>query len=440
MRHVTSIAALVEIGVVDQRFFRFWQSVGFLAINLPNRKRKKRKTKHRHVSQCLNCQPVFAKVLSGLRGGAGGSSATKRKRQEREAEVDLLAGIQALLAKAVSKKPDPSPPGAPKSLVQKLQSLVSRAQTDPSMDLLPALKKLVDDEVAKRQPKSEKLSPAVPPPKVQQSAATIDRWRNVQRWKLKAGDWSSSKPLKILYSVDEFAQALDDVDQSLLVVLHSECEVSEVLQVLHGDRTVPVTVAWLTQTEGSAEVEHELMSNGLFTKWCRIPGNENGRISFRWARLVCSHKDAPWLRGWMDADPSALPVTRDKNSTVVLRVSARKHYTYNDWKQLCSRPGHYARQWCQSVCEAQGDDVMDAWNFQCHNSTMIQGLVRIKSADVARLLVQSSGSLSDSMQWFVDVAASDVLPDIPRQVSWCVWDRQEDWEAYISRARRDAPY
>jgi len=100
-----------------------------LAINLPNRKRKKRKTKHRHVSQCLNCQPVFAKVLSGLRGGAGGSSATKRKRQEREAEVDLLAGIQALLAKAVSKKPDPSPPGAPKSLVQKLQSLVSRAQT-----------------------------------------------------------------------------------------------------------------------------------------------------------------------------------------------------------------------------------------------------------------------------------------------------------------------
>ena len=182
------------------------------------------------------------------------------------------------------------------------------------------------------------------------------------------------------------------------------------------------------------------MSNGLFTKWCRIPGNENGRISFRWARLVCSHKDAPWLRGWMDADPSALPVTRDKNSTVVLRVSARKHYTYNDWKQSCSRPGHYARQWCQSVCEAQGDDVMDAWNFQCHNSTMIQGLVRIKSADVARLLVQSSGSLSDSMQWFVDVAASDVLPDIPRQVSWCVWDRQEDWEAYISRARRDAPY
>lgn len=71
---------------------------------------------------------------------------------------------------------------------------------------------------------------------------------------------------------------------------------------------------------------------------------------------------------------------------------------------------------------------------------MIQGLVRIKSADVARLLVQSSGSLSDSMQWFVDVAASDVFPDIPRQVSWCVWDRQEDWEAYISSARRDAPY
>ena len=46
---------------------------------------------------------MFAKVLSGLRGGVDGSSATKRKRQEREAEVDLLAGIQALLAKAVSK-------------------------------------------------------------------------------------------------------------------------------------------------------------------------------------------------------------------------------------------------------------------------------------------------------------------------------------------------
>ena len=74
---------------------------------------------------------MFAKVLSGLRGGAGGSSATKRKRQEREAEVDLLAGIQALLAKAVSKKPDPSPPGAPQEVGSEA-AVASQQSTDGS--------------------------------------------------------------------------------------------------------------------------------------------------------------------------------------------------------------------------------------------------------------------------------------------------------------------
>lgn len=83
---------------------------------------------------------------------------------------------------------------------------------------------------------------------------------------------------------------------------------------------------------------------------------------------------------------------------------------------------------------------MDAWNFQCHNENMVQGLVRIKSEQCALQLLEASGSAAHNMRWFVDVASSSVLPDVPRHVAWCAWDRQEDWEHYISRAKRDAPF
>ena len=59
--------------------------------------------------------------LTGLRGGAAGSAATRRKKQD----TQLLQGLQALLTKtAPRQKPVPK---HPQSLFQKVQSVVDQA-------------------------------------------------------------------------------------------------------------------------------------------------------------------------------------------------------------------------------------------------------------------------------------------------------------------------
>lgn len=230
---------------------------------------------------------------------------------------------------------------------------------------------------------------------------------------------------------------LDDDTRALLLVVHDQSSVEEALQLIRGANNHAVTIAWITTHEGTPEFEENLSAEGIFHKWHKIPGADKGRISFRWARLLCSHKDAPWPRGWVDHTPNVLP-SHASNNTCVVRISTVRHFV-GSWNRTLQQPGQMARAWCRQVFDAACDDIMDTRNFQCMDNHRIQGFVRVRSEAVARTLVEASGVSANNSRWFVDLAR-DVLPDIPRKVAWLPWDGAEDWDQYVARARRNAPF
>ena len=88
-------------------------------------------------------------TTTGLRGGAAGAAASRRKYGERVSEADLLQGPQELLSNAIPKQKPSSQPVEPESLCHKLQALLDRAKRQPQFDLLGALNKLVAEEMKK---------------------------------------------------------------------------------------------------------------------------------------------------------------------------------------------------------------------------------------------------------------------------------------------------
>ncbi len=405
------------------------------------------KTKHDSVLASKLSNLTTSGLRGGsLRGGAAGAAATRRKQAQGTSETDLLQSLQKLLAQAIPMK-DTAQTSSPKTkpLFRRVQSLLDQARNKPDFDLLDALTQLVQKEVAQRQTPLPNAQLQVPShrqvvrnqPK-QPTQVSDGQWSTVHYWKPKPADWQSPFGVRLLHQVDDLAVAMDEGKCGLLVLLHHQSEVKEAIELIKGEPDCPVTIVWNTTLRGNSDFEDELAESGLYHKWCKIPGASQGKITFKWARLICASKDSPWIRGWIDHDPSVLPTKVGKDSTIVLRVSARKHFTTN-WSKCCQRPGQLSRQWAHHVTDAQGDDIMDTWKFQCHDATKVQGLMRVRNSQIARQLIEASGSEACDMRWFID-AAGDQLPGVPRHVAWLQWDQKETWTQYICRARRDAPF
>ena len=115
-------------------------------------------------------------------------------------------------------------------------------------------------------------------------------------------------------------------------------------------------------------------------------------------KLICASKEAPCLRGWIDNDlqlpTHAQSKFKDSDATGVIRISTFRRFA-SSWSRLCDQPVKHARQWCTLVNDISSKDVLDGWQFQCVNGNKIQGLIRVKSSDVAAQLLKASGMLID---------------------------------------------
>lgn len=99
--------------------------------------------------------------------------------------------------------------------------------------------------------------------------------------------------------VEDLTFALDKPRAGIVVVLHDEVQVREALQVVQAEQDPVVIIVWLTSAQGTPEFQETLATCGLFHKWCKVPGAQSGRVSFKVEQVTmfivkgCSL--APWL-------------------------------------------------------------------------------------------------------------------------------------------------
>lgn len=123
-----------------------------------------------------------------------------------------------------------------------------------------------------------------------------------------------------------------------------------------------------------------------------------------------------------------------KEGTVVLRMVMDRKYCTN-WNHIVKKPCEAARAWCVRQHAAAHATILDAWNFQLSDDTVVKGLIRVKSPEIAQALFQQSGFEHQGARWFVEILQPDSSPQV---VQWYPWDGEEDWNAYGTRCRQAA--
>ena len=104
--------------------------------------------------------------------------------------------------------------------------------------------------------------------------------------------------------------------------------------------------SWVAHYHATWGFERYIAQSGLFHARSKMPGVVGGKIVFNWARVICSSKDAPWTRGWIDHDFSVLPTTRTR---------WRFHHRPScSWLQTCCHLLEYMLSAPWSICTLMG--------------------------------------------------------------------------------------
>lgn len=178
------------------------------------------------------------------------------------------------------------------------------------------------------------------------SAARPQGWTTMQYWKPKPADWQSPHGVRLVHSVDDLAHAMDQDRGGTLVLSHHESEVQEALRLIQADADFPASLAWLTTMHATWGFEQYIAQSGLFHARSKMPGVVGGKIVFKWSRVICSSKDSPWTRRWIDHDFPVLPTTRTR---------WRFHHRPScSWLQTCRHLLEYMLSAPWSICTLMG--------------------------------------------------------------------------------------
>ena len=116
---------------------------------------------------------------------------------------------------------------------------------------------------------------------------------------------------------------------------------------------------------------------------------------------------------------------------IVLHADDMDQKFCTNWQHIVKKPCEAARAWCVHQHAA----ILDAWNFQLSDNTVVKGLIRVKSPEIAQALFQQRGFEHQGVRWFVEILQPDATP---QAVQWFPWDGEEDWNAYGTRCRQAA--
>ena len=162
-------------------------------------------------------------------------------------------------------------------------------------------------------------------------------------------------------------------------------------------------------------------------KWHRLAGHIGSKLQVR-AGWLCRIERKPSTPFTVDLQK------KRKEGTVVLRMVMDRKYCTN-WNHIVKKPCEAARAWCVRQHAAAHATSLDAWNFQLSDDTVVKGLIRVKSPEIAQALFQQSGFEHQGARWFVEILQPDSSPQV---VQWYPWDGEEDWNAYGTRCRQAA--
>ncbi len=409
------------------------------------------------------------------RGGAGGSAASGRKRNEK-----LLAGLSTLLQSMESVEEEDEEDDAEEDLLTDLKNLVC---SKPG-NLLKALTELVAKHSAapsrpaetsdwtlvsrkKPKPRQVELRPPKPlpaggkgeskgkgkgkAPVAVEHAGPKGKGKGKQATSVKGAapqgkgsvtpvpanvSWHHAfKSVHTVTSVAKLENACAK-SETVLFVPTNVSELEEGCAFLLGQPTAKVSIAFLEDDPEWKSTVETWFPKGVFQKFETFMRPNGRKCTVHYITLTAG---APTPQ----APPSLPALKRQRSKTIVLRWIADKRFSAN-FAKIQANPGKLARNWIACLDSTAPVRIFDSWGWELqpgadgHNS-VIKGLFRVEESVAANLLLQS-GRSADNQRWFVEKLGRDLLAVAPFDkdlaVQWVEKQEQETEFAYATRVAK----
>lgn len=295
---------------------------------------------------------------------------------------------------------------------------------------------------ASNQPQMQRRQRWVQQSKVTQTKTNHNRWNKTKqshqhvvtdewhtaRWRPRLQEFGPPEKVKLFVCNHELSQFLDQsdcIDWNLVVHASDMQQAQEAYDILSTSEGTKASIFVTGRPHANEDIESQPWLENA--KWHRLAGHIGSKLQVR-AGWLCRIERKPSTPFTVDLQK------KRKEGTVVLRMVMDRKYCTN-WNHIVKKPCEAARAWCVRQHAAAHATSLDAWNFQLSDDTVVKGLIRVKSPEIAQALFQQSGFEHQGARWFVEILQPDSSPQV---VQWYPWDGEEDWNAYGTRCRQAA--